>query len=130
MADNPHFSQTISDFLTMMDNAKSDYEWNNAELKRMDALTQDYLHSLELDGLGYKDRAKMATKLAECRRERREHKDMVQCLEPLVNFLDSEKGKQTINLMREALGKTRKIEAYMETRRYFRRVLRRQKNES
>lgn len=123
MADNPHFSQTISDFLTMMDNAKSDYEWNNAEMKRMDALTQDYLHSLELDGLGYKGRAKMATKLAECRRERREHKDMVQCLEPLVNFLDSEKGKQTINLMREALGKTRKIEAYMETRRYFRRVL-------
>ena len=123
MADNPHFSQTISDFLAMMDNAKSDYEWNNAEMKRMDALTQDYLHSLELDGLGYKDRAKMATKLAECRRERREHKDMVQCLEPLVNFLDSEKGKQTINLMREALGKTRKIEAYMETRRYFRRVL-------
>ena len=128
MADNPHFSQTISDFLTMMENAKKDYEWNDAEMKRMDALTQDYLHSLELDGLGYKERAKTATKLAECRRERREHKDMVQCLEPLVTFLNSEKGRQTCNLMREALGKTRKIESYMETRRYFRRVLAQEAN--
>lgn len=123
MADNPQFSQTISDFLAMMDNAKKDYEWNESERKRMEALTQDYLHDLELMELGYKERAKIATQLAKCRRERREHKDMVVCLEPLVTFLDSEKGRQTMNLMREALGKTRKIESYMQSRKYYHRVL-------
>lgn len=121
--DAPNFSETISTFIKMMDDAKKDFDWNNAELKRMDDLTQDYLHSLELDGLGYKERARLATKLAECRRKRREHKDMVLCLEPLVSFIESDKGKTTLNLMREALGKTRKIEKYMENRKYFRRVL-------
>lgn len=123
MTDNPNFSQTISDFLMIMDNAKKDYEWNNSEVKRIDALTQDYLHDLELLSLGYKERAKIATQLAKCRKERREHKDMVLCLEPLVTFLDSDKGRQTMNLMREALGKTRKIESYMQTRKYYHRVL-------
>ena len=113
----------------MLDNAKKDYEWNAQSVKRMDGLTQDYLHSLELDNLGYKERAKIATKLADCRRERREHKDMALNLEPLVTFLDSEKGKQMLNLMREALGKTRKIENYMQNRRYFARVLNAEKTE-
>lgn len=123
VSENPRISESISEFIAMMENAQKDYVWNKDEVTRMDALTQDYLHSLELDGLDYKARAKIATKLAECRRERREHKDMVQCLEPLVLFLLSEKGKQMLNQVREALGKTRKIEKYMETRRYFRRVL-------
>lgn len=120
---NPKFSETISQFIDMMENAKKDYEWNNAERQRMESLTQDYLHSLELGNLSYKERAKIATKLALCRQERREHKDMALALEPLVTFIDSDKGKQMLNLMREALGKTRKIEAYMETRKYFNRVL-------
>ena len=121
--DNPNFSKSISDIISMMESAKKDYEWNDAERRRCESLTQDYLHSLELDGFTYKQRAKVATQLALCRQERREHKDMVMALEPLVTFLESDKGKNMINLMREALGKTRKIETYMETRRYFNRVL-------
>lgn len=123
MAENPKFSDTIVALVSMLDSAKKDYEWNSQSVKSMDELTQDYLHSLELDHLGYKERAKIATKLSECRRERREHKDMAMNLEPLVTFLDSEKGRQMMNLMREALGKTRKIENYMQNRRYFARVL-------
>ena len=120
---NPNFSKSISEILSILENAKKDYEWNDAERRRCESLTQDYLHSLELDGLTYKQRAKVATQLALCRKERREHKDMVMALDPLVTFLESDKGKNMINLMREALGKTRKIETHMETRRYFNRVL-------
>ena len=121
--DNPHFSETISGFISMMEGAKKDYEWNDSERQRLEKLTQDYLHSLELDGLNYKQRARIATQLSMCRQKRREHKDMVIALEPLIAFLNSEKGRQMLNLMREALGKTRKIETLMETRRYFKRVL-------
>ena len=44
-------------------------------------------------------------------------------LEPLVQFLESDKGKNLLNLMREALGKTRKVEERLETRTYVPRVL-------
>ena len=78
---------------------------------------------LELDGLDYKERAKVATQLAKCRQARRECKDTVEILEPLVQFLESDKGKNLLNLVREALGKTRKVEERMETRTYIPRVL-------
>ena len=88
----------------------------------MDQLTQDYLHSLELDILSYSDRAKLATKISRCRRLRRDHKDMVMSLAPLVDFLKSERGNRMMKDLRETLGQTRKIEKYMETRKYYPRI--------
>ncbi len=119
----PQFSGSISQFCAMMERAQRDYAWNYEEVNRMDGLTQDYLHKLELDNLDYAKRAKLATQLAECRKRRRACKDMVEVLSPLVGFLESDKGKTLLNLMREALGKTRKVEERMETRTYFPRVL-------
>ena len=119
----PKFSATIIEFIEMMESASKDYAWNYNEVNRMDKLTQDYLHKLELGNLDYKERAKVATQLAQCRRSRRECKDTVEVLEPLVQFLESDKGKNLYNLVRETLGKTRKVEERMETRVYIPRVL-------
>ena len=119
----PQFSSTISNFCDMVTDVKADYEWNKEEVNRLDKLTQDYLHKLELEGLDYRERAKVATQLSKCRQLRRASKDTVEILEPFMEFIDSEKGRQTMNLMREALGKTRKIEKYMETRSYRYKVL-------
>lgn len=119
----PQFSQTISDFCSMVTRAKADYDWNDSEITRLDKLTQDYLHRLELDDLSYHERAKVATQLAECRRLRRASKDTVELLSPFIEFIDSDKGRQTMNLMKEALGKTRKVEKYMETRTYRYKIL-------
>ena len=115
---NPKFSETISNFCDMVTEVKSDYEWNKAEVNRLDRLTQDYLHQMELNGLNYRERAKVATQLTKCRQLRRESKDTVETLEPFVEFIESEKGKQIMNFMKEALGKTRKVENYMQTRTY------------
>ena len=60
----PNFSNDISSIIKMLDDAIKDYQWSNEKVVEMDQLTQDYLHSLELDGLRYEDRAKVATKLA------------------------------------------------------------------
>lgn len=117
--DNQRVSETLAVFLSAMDRAKHDYEWNTTEMKRMDDLTQDYLHAMELEDMGYKERARVATKLAECRKQRRKHKDMVTILEPLMLVLNDEKGKQTVKMLRETLGKIRKIESNMESRRYY-----------
>lgn len=124
----PTFSPHISRFCRLMEDAQKDYAWNYEEVNRMDRLTQDYLHSLELDGLDYKERAKVATALARCRQQRRNCKDTVEVLEPLVQFLESDKGKTLYNLVREALGKTRKVEERMKTRTYVPRVLERENN--
>lgn len=120
---NPQFSATISAFCSMVTDSISDYEWNKAEVNRLDRLTQDYLHRLELENLDYGERAKVATQLAKCRQLRRASKDTVEILEPFIDFIESDKGKQTMNLMREALGKTRKVEKYMENRTYRYKVL-------
>lgn len=114
----PQFSSYISEFCKMVDTAKGDYEWNKEEVNRLDKLTQDYLHMLELNGLDYRERAKVATKIAKCRQERRESKDTTEILEPLIQFLNSDKGKNMMNLIREVLGKTRKAEERMENRTY------------
>lgn len=119
----PSFSNTISEFCSMVATAKSDYEWNKSEISRLDRLTQDYLHQLELADLSYHERARVATELSKCRQLRRASKDTVEILEPFISFIESEKGKQTMNLMREALGKTRKAEQYMENRTYRYKVL-------
>lgn len=114
----PQFSTYISDFCKMVEDAKSDYQWNKDEVNRLDRLTQDYLHMLELDGLDYRQRAKVATQIVKCRQERRASKDTVETLEPLIQFLDSDKGRNMMNLIREVLGKTRKVEERMTNRTY------------
>lgn len=129
-AREPQFSSCISDFCKMVENARSDYEWNYEEVNRLDKLTQDYLHQLELDRLDYYERAKVATQLAQCRQLRRISKDTVEVLEPLITFFDSEKGRGMMNLMHETLGKTRKVEERMKTRTYRYRVLEQESNVS
>ena len=119
----PEFSKHISSMCRFLDTARQDYTWSVEKVNEMEALTQDLLHKLELDGLMYDARAKLATQLALCRQNRRAHKDTVLILEPLIQYLDSEKGRQFLNLLREVLGKMRKVEERMETRIYFPRVL-------
>lgn len=124
-AKEPQFSNCVSDFCRMVEGARTDYEWNREEVNRLDKLTQDYLHQLELEGLDYSERAKVATRLSRCRQLRRVSKDTVEVLEPLILFLDSEKGRDMMNLMRETLGKIRKVEERMKTRAYRYKVLER-----
>ena len=115
---NPKFSENISDFCKMISEIQEDYQWNCSEISRLDKLTQDYLHMLELNGLDYGERAKVATKLARCRQERRESKDTVAVLDPLIQFLVSGEGKSMMNAMKKILGKTRKVEENMKLRTY------------
>jgi len=121
--DPPKFSETIAAFCDFLASAQKDYTWNYDMVNKDDLLTNDLLHSLELDKLDYKQRAKISTRLAKCRKERRNHKDTVRALEPLVEWLDTDKGKQLFNLLREVLGKTRKVEERMENRVYVRRII-------
>lgn len=50
-------------------------------------------------------------------------------LEPLVQYLNTDKGRQLVNLLKEVLGKTRKAEEKIESRVYYPRVLGRSEND-
>lgn len=79
-------SKYISEFLNFITESKSQYSFCSEEVNNQDKLTQDYLHSLELDDLKCSERSKLATKLAINRKDRRYYKDRVEELEPIVQF--------------------------------------------
>ena len=65
----------------------------------------------------------MATKLATCRRTRRAHKDKVEELQPLIDFLEDKENKKVIEKLKRVLGETKKQEKGHENRFYVPRVL-------
>lgn len=120
---NPKLSEIIGAFCKAATNSRRDYIWNFDEVNRLDGLTQDYLHQLELMDLKYAERAKIATQLQLVRKERRLSKDTLEALQPFIEFLDTKQGEQMVNLLREVLGQTRKVENRMGNRVYKYRVL-------
>ena len=120
-------SKHIESFLNFYQQAKTDYNYAQEQLKNCQDYTQDILHSLELDNLSYSERCKLMTKLTACRKDRRYWKDRVEELEPLVSVFnttdaskkqDVERNARVINLLREALGATRRQENYHKDRKY------------
>ena len=78
---------------------------------------------LELEGLNCRERSKIATKLVANRQTRRNYKDAVEELEPIVEFFDDPQNRATINRMSELLGQVRKIENYHQKRFYVPKVV-------
>ena len=127
MIDNKNPSEYISEFLDFISNINSAYNDCLDEMKKQEQLTQDYLHSLELDDLRYDERNKIATKLATNRKDRRYFKDRVEEYEPIVEFLKNPQNKKPIDELKQVLGKVRKQESYHKDRVYIPRVLKEKK---
>lgn len=117
------FSEELSGFLKLLDKAKSDFEWNVEEEARLEALSQDYLHLIELQSSDNCDLAKVAEELRQCRIARREAKDAATLLQPMVDYLNSDKGKLLLSGLQQILGAIRKVEKNMQNRRYTPRVM-------
>lgn len=124
MADKQErISETISDFLSRMDQLKKDYDWAIQEESRMEKLTQDYLHMLEFGDLDYRKRAAVAKAIKECRMKRRNSKDVIITAEPVVDFLNGERGKILTSQLQQVLGRVRKEEKFIEQRVYVPKIL-------
>ena len=122
-------SEYISEFLNFVADAQTKYQLYSEEVNKQEKLTQDYLHSLELDDLKCEERSKVATKLALNRKDRRYYKDRVEEFEPIVKFFEDPQHKKMLNLMTKVLGDTRKQESYHKDRKYIPRVLKEKKDE-
>ena len=116
-------SYQISTFLKFLEGIEKDYNWALEEESKADGESQDRLHQLELLSLSYHDQAKIARQLKECRIRRRMMKDTIQVYTPIVEFIESDKGKMLIGQLQQILGKVRKEERRLEERTYTPRVL-------
>lgn len=132
-------SKQIEHFLNFYTTANNQYLMAYSKVNECDKLTQDLLHKLELNNLSTPEKNKIATQLKYCRKDRRYWKDQVEELESFVCLFDqhvtgrigtstidkcrAEANIRFINLLREALGQTRKQEAYHADRTYKPRVL-------
>lgn len=123
-------SEYLSDFLNFINDAQSHYRFCEEEMHNQEALTQDYLHKLEIDELNCAERSKIATKLAINRKDRRYYKDRVGELGPIVNFFTDPQNKKTLDGLKQILGAVRKEERHHEYRTYIPRVLKENKDES
>ncbi len=116
-------SQTIKTFLDFVDSARLQYNFNLEAMKNEERITQDYLHKLELEGLNCRERSKIATQLAHNRQARRNYKDAVEELEPIVEFFEDPKNRSVLNSMSQLLGQVRKVESYHKKRFYVPKVI-------
>ena len=114
-------SENISEFINFLTASKQLCEFCKVELDKQDKLTQDILHSMELGNLTYSERAKLATRLAVCRKDRRYYKDRIEELEPVREYLET--NKKAYNELTRLLGTVRKIERYHSNRTYRPKVM-------
>lgn len=120
MGDRMTLSKQIEAFLNTCDECRRQYESNYQIVGLCNKRTTDFLHSLELDKITFQERSKLTTIEKRNRRKRREAKDIMEECEPLRNFLNDQ--AKAINILRNVLGETRKIERYHENRKYKKRV--------
>lgn len=116
-------SEQITNFLNFITAAQSHYKFCKEEQEKQEALTQDFLHSLELDGLNCCERSKLATKLAINRKDRRYYKDRVEELDLVVKWATDPANIKSVNQLKQILGQVRKQENYHKDRTYTPKIL-------
>lgn len=109
-------SEPVEGFLNFLREAQQEYNIASAQEADANDATQDLLHSLELDRNGYHDCAKISIALRQVRQERREAKDRVQQLKPIMDWIGQ--NTKTIRELERLLGDVRKAERGMEGRFY------------
>lgn len=111
-------SEVLADFLNYIDWIRHDYQEARDAVGMEDKRLQDLLHGLEF-AADENEKRRAGTKLQQSRRIRREAKDEVKRLELIVRFFDEPNPKNTLNKMRQLLGKQRKEEECLNGERHY-----------
>lgn len=114
-------SEEITGFMDFIRSVESRYGQALEAVKTEEKRTQDLLHAIEFE-TQIEELTGLVTKLRSCRIERRENKDIVEELEPVMEYLEAPNHKKALDQLTQTLGKVRKAEKYHENRSYFPRV--------
>lgn len=111
----------------ILEQCKIDVQWYQEQLKDEERRENNILHELEgvatEDGCPpkYDQRATLATQLQNTLIARRIAKDNITINQPIVDFINSEIGREAINKLKQKLGEIRKIEKNLHERIYHKR---------
>ena len=109
-------SKDLERFLDFLKSAESQLDQAMAGQQEAEAETQDILHSLELEKHSYHEMAALSRKLAEVRQTRRQNKDIVAQLTPVVEW--TRENDSAIRSLQRLLGDVRKTERNTQNRFY------------
>ena len=116
-------SEEISRFLAYLEEAKRLYAYSKEEFEHQDKIKVDCLHLLELKCQRPEDSLKVSVVLHDYLLERRRCKDTIAVLEPLMESLESDRGKVLLNNLPQVLGRVRKQEQKIKERIYSPRAM-------
>lgn len=112
-------SEIIESFLNYIDQCRTDYQNAVKAVEEADKKELiDLVHDMEF-AKDKQERNRVATRLQRSRLERRKNKDTVDELEDIVKFFDELNHKNTLNKLRQLLGKQRKTEEYVHGEREY-----------
>lgn len=111
-------AESLEDFLKFVDQCYQEYQMAQEAVSREDKRLQDLLHELEF-AKEKGERNRVATKFQRSRRERRKHKDIVKRNELVVKFFEEKPHRDTLNKLRQLLGRQRKEEEYLSSERIY-----------
>ena len=114
-------SEELKRFLDFVKECGTKYEIAHEAMRTEEKREQDFIHSIEFEN-HVENRSKTCTKLRACLMERRRNKDVVEELEPIIEFMSNPHNKRVIDQLSQVLGKVRKAEKYHENRSYHPRV--------
>lgn len=111
-------AEHLEAFLNFVDQCASEYNYAYGKVGEEDKRLQDLLHEMEF-ATNKAERNRVATKLQQSRKRRRENKDICQRCEHIVKFFEDQNNRKMLNQMRQLLGRQRKTEEYLQSDRTY-----------
>lgn len=111
-------AEQLKQFLNFVDESRRLYSLAEENVKKEEKRQIDLLHEIEFSA-SYNERNKAATKLYQCRKDRRHYKDMMKRYEQVVIFLSDSQNQKMINQLRQLLGRQRREEEYLDSERTY-----------
>ena len=108
----------MKEFLDFIDRCHAEYQLAYDAVSEEDKKLQDLLHKLEFS-TNTAEKNRVATSLKNSRKERRRNKDIVKRNELIVGFFREKSHKDTLNKLRQLLGRQRKEEEYLASDRVY-----------
>ena len=120
-------SEEIETILYFFERCKQDYKWHESQYQVEENKENELRHEIEGVGVRFRspplhdDRSKLATALQKALIARRISKDLIAIHKPVIDFIDSEIGKNAINQLKQKLGDVRKLEKNSANRIFYKR---------
>jgi len=111
-------SEQLAGFLNFVDQCTTEYRLACDMVSEEDKRLQDLLHGIEFSE-NRSEADKELTKLRRSRKVRRENKDAVKRYQLIVEFFNDQNNKTTLNKMRQLLGRQRKEEEFLNSKRFY-----------